>query len=74
MRGGGGKSEQKRGGHRGWEQEARLMGKACEKVRPDGRKEAERSCKVQLCPQLTVPGNDVHIDHRTTQLLEHLDH
>lgn len=50
------------------------MGKACKKVRPDGRKEAERSCRVQLCPQLTVPGNDVHIDHRTTQLLEHLDH
>lgn len=25
-------------------------------------------------PQLTMPGNDVHINHRTTQLLEHLDH
>lgn len=24
-------------------------------------------------PPLTMPGNDVHVNHRTTQLLEHLE-
>lgn len=43
----------------------------------DGRKEAQGSCPVQSHtprPQRTVPGNDVDVDHRTPQLLEHLDH
>lgn len=39
-----------------------------------GRRGAWGSCCVQWLPfQLTVPGNDIYIDHSTAQLLEHLD-
>ena len=46
----GGKSEQERGGRRGWEQEARLMGKACQTVRPDGRKQAREELQGTAVP------------------------